>query len=69
MTATWRGGEGGEEMGTVKKRMGGVLRGIFRSEQKNNSSEETVDKHQSLDRRGLSRLERYNQSVTELQPH
>lgn len=49
--------------------MRGVLRGIFRSERKNTSSEETVDKHHSLDQRGPSRLEWYNQSVTELQLH
>lgn len=58
-----------EKMWIGKKRMRGVLRGIFRSEQKNTSPEETVHKHHSLDRRGPSRLERYNHSVTELQLH
>lgn len=54
---------------TVKNRVGGAFRGIFSSEQKNSSSKETVHKHHSLDRRGLSRLERYRLSVTELQLH
>lgn len=44
------------------ERIRGALRGIFRSEQKNTSSEgDEVHKHSGLDRRGLSRLERYNQ--------
>lgn len=44
------------------ERIRAALRGIFRSEQKNTSSEgDEVHKHSSLDRRGLSRLERYNQ--------
>lgn len=44
------------------ERIRAALRGIFRSEQKNTSSEgDEVHKHSSLDQRGLSRLERYNQ--------
>lgn len=41
-----------EEMWIWMERIRGALRGIFRSGQKNTSSEETLHKHHSLDRRG-----------------
>lgn len=54
--------EGMWDMWIWMERIRAALRGIFRSEQKNTSSEgDKLHKHSSLDRRGLSRLERYNQ--------